>query len=174
MGWLTHSRYRELWSSDRLVKEATQNYYVTYSRIPKSTIKEDTQKESIRKWQRQWEETTKGAISKEFFPSVEGRLAVSLNLSPNVTTIVTGLGNIRSYLHWLKVIGSPECPGKCSTQMVDHLIFQCKRLKDERHILKSCALKVGKWPVSKSELTNRNLKQFITYINSMDLEKINL
>ena len=96
---MTHSRYRELWSSDRLVKEATQNYYVTYSRIPKITIKEDTQKESIRKWQRQWEETTKGAISKEFFPSVEGRLAVSLNLSPNITTIMIGLGNIRSYLH---------------------------------------------------------------------------
>jgi hypothetical protein len=30
-----------------------------------------------------------------------------------------------------------------------------------------------KWPVSKSELTNRNLKQFINYTNSMDLEKIN-
>jgi len=27
--------------------------------------------------------------------------------------------------------------------------------------------------MSKSELTNRNLKQFIIYINSMDLEKIN-
>ena len=55
----------------------------------------------------------------------------------------------------------------------DHLIFQCKRLKDEREILKNSALKVGKWPVSKSELTNGNLKQFIRYINSMDLEKIN-
>ena len=30
------------------------------------------------------EETTKGAITKEFFPSVERRLAVNLNLSPNV------------------------------------------------------------------------------------------
>ena len=27
--------------------------------------------------------------------------------------------------------------------------------------------------MSKSELTNGNLKQFITYLNSMDLEKIN-
>ena len=51
-------------------------------------------KESIRKWQRQWEETTKGAITKEFFPSVERRLAVNLNLSPKVTTIMTGHGNI--------------------------------------------------------------------------------
>jgi len=50
-----------------LVKEATQNYYVTYSRITKSAIKKETREESIRKWQSQWEETTKGAITKEFF-----------------------------------------------------------------------------------------------------------
>jgi len=37
-----------------------------------------------------------GAITKEFFPSAERRLAVNLNSSPNVTTIVTGHGNIRS------------------------------------------------------------------------------
>jgi hypothetical protein len=46
---------------------------------------------------RQWEETTKGEIAKEFFPSVERSLAVSLDLSPNVTTVMTGNGNIRFY-----------------------------------------------------------------------------
>jgi len=112
-------------TADRLLKEATQNYHVTYSRIPKSTTKKDTQKESIRKWQSQWEETTKGAITKEFFPSVESRLAVNLNLSPNVTTIMTSHGNIRSYLQRLKIMRSPECPCKHGTQTVDRLIFQC-------------------------------------------------
>jgi len=88
---------------------------------------------------------------------------------------MTGHGNIPSYLHRLKIIGSPECPCREGIQTVGHLIFQCKRLKDEREILKSSVLvlKVGKWPVSKSELTNRNLKQFIRYINSMDLGKMN-
>ena len=57
--------------------------------------------------------------------------------------------------------------------MVDHLIFQCESLVNERATLKSSVLKAGKWPVSKSELTNRNLKQFIRYLNSVDLEKIN-
>jgi hypothetical protein len=112
--------------TDRLAKEATQNYYITYSRIPKSTIKEDTQKESIKKWQSHWEETTKGTITKEFFPSVERRLAVNINLSPNVTTVMTGLGNILSYLHGLKIIGSTECPCKQGIQTVDHQIFSAK------------------------------------------------
>jgi hypothetical protein len=150
-----------------------QNYYVTFRRIPKSGIKKDTRKERIRKWQRQWEETAKWAITKEFIPSVERRVAVNLNLSPKIATIMTGHGNIRAYLHRLKIIGSPECPCKQGIQTVDHLIFQCNRLENEREILKTSVLKVGNWPVSKSKLTNRYLKQFIRYINSMDLEKLN-
>jgi hypothetical protein len=70
-------------------------------------------------------------------------------------------------------VGSLEFPCKHGIQKVDHLIFQCKRLRNGRALLKSSILKVGKWPVSKRELTNRNLKQFIKYINSIDLEKIN-
>jgi hypothetical protein len=70
-------------------------------------------------------------------------------------------------------MGSPYCPRKHGTQTADRLIFQCKRLKNEREILENGVLKVGNWPVRKSELTNRNLKQLIRYINSMDREKIN-
>jgi hypothetical protein len=130
-------------------------------------------KKSIRKWQNQWEETTKGAITKEFFPSVERRLAVNLHLNPNVTTIMSGHGNIGPLLHRLKIIDSPECPCKQNIQTVDRLIFQCKRLKYERGMLKNSVLKAGNWPISKNELINKNLKQSIRYINSMDLEKLN-
>jgi hypothetical protein len=83
----------------------------------------------------------------------------------NVTTIMTGHGNIRSYLHRLKIIASPECPCSHGIQTADHVIFQCKRLRNERAILKSSVLKEGKLPVSKCELTNRTLKQFINFIN---------
>jgi len=38
-------------------------------------------------------------------------------------------------------------------------------------MLKNSVLKAGNSPISKSELVNKNLKQFIRYINSMDLEK---
>ena len=140
---------------------------------PKSAIVKDNQKKSIIKQKKQWEETTKGAITKEFFPSVENRLAVNLKLSPKATTIKTGHGNIRSHLHRLKITGSPESPCKQGTQTVDHLILQCKRLKNEREILENSALKAGNWPGSKSELTNKKLKQLISYINSTDLEKPN-
>jgi len=139
----------------------------------KSAIKKETREESIRKWQNQWEETTRGAIIKEFFPSVDRRLAVNLQLNPNVTTIMSVHGNIRSYLHQLKIIDSPECPCKKDIQTIDHLIFQFEKLKYEIGMLKNSVLKAGNWPISKSELVNKNLKQFIRYINSVDLEKLN-
>jgi hypothetical protein len=55
-------------------------------------------------------------------------------------------------------------------QTVDYLIYQCEKLKYERGILKNSVLKAGNWPIIKSELVNKNLKQLIRYINSMDVE----
>jgi L-cysteine desulfidase len=66
------------------------------------------------------------------------------------------------------------CSCKSGSQTVDHLIFECKRLQKERGILQNSVIKDGKWPVRKSELSHRYLKQFIRYINEMDFEKINL
>jgi hypothetical protein len=65
-----------------------------------------------------------------------------------------GHGTIRSYLHRLKIIDSPECPCKQDIRTIDHLIFQCERLKYERGMLKNSVLKAGHWPISKSELIN--------------------
>jgi hypothetical protein len=160
-------------TADRLPKEATQNHYVTYSRIPKNTIIKETREESIKKWQNQWKETTKETVTKEFFLSVERRLAVNLQLNPNVTTIRSEHGNIRSHLHRLKIIDSPECPCKKDIQTINHLIYQCEKLKCERGILKNSVFKTGNWPISESKLVNKNLKQIICYINSMELEKLN-
>jgi hypothetical protein len=58
-------------------------------------------------------------------------------------------------------------------QTIDHLLFQCEKLKYERGILKNNVLRAGNWPISKSELVNKNMKQLIRYINSVDLEKLN-
>jgi hypothetical protein len=62
---------------------------------------------------------------------------------------------------------------KKDIQTIDHLIFQCEKLKYERGKLKNSVLKAGNWPISKSELVNKNREQLIRYINSMDLEKLN-
>jgi hypothetical protein len=73
---------------------------------------------------------------------------VNLQLSPNVTTIMSGNGNVRSYLHRLKIIESRESPLKKysilltliknhrqsrvsikkDVQTIDNLIYQCENL----------------------------------------------
>jgi hypothetical protein len=136
--------------ADRPAKEATQNHYVTYSRIPKSAIKKETQEENIKNGRVNGGNKNKGAITKEFFPSVERRLAVNLNLNPNLTTIMSGHGNIRSYLHQLKIIDSSKCACKQTIQTVDHLIFQCERLKYERGMLTNNVRKAGNWQLVKA------------------------
>ena len=71
---------------------------------------------------------------------INWRLTVNLQLNPNVKTIMSGHGNIRSYLHRLKIMDSPECPCKKDVQTIDHLIFQCEKLKYERGILQNSVL----------------------------------
>jgi hypothetical protein len=45
---------------------------------------------SMENWQREWETTNKGGITKEYFPKVAERLHTKINLTQNFTTIVTG------------------------------------------------------------------------------------
>ena len=46
----------------------------------------------------------KGEIIKEYFPVVADRLSMNINITTNLTTIITGHGNIRPYLHRFKIM----------------------------------------------------------------------
>ena len=61
--------------ADTLAKNAAKNEPLTeeYNRIPKSVVTRELEEESVRKWQRNWTQTTKGSTTKEYFPNVEER-----------------------------------------------------------------------------------------------------
>jgi len=90
------SSHRDIWKRNCRLTCGVGNSKLLHNiqQDTKNTIKKLYLGRNIRKWQSQWEETTKGVITKEFFPSIERRLAVNLYLSPNVTTIMTGHRNI--------------------------------------------------------------------------------
>jgi len=50
--------------------------------------------------------------------------------------MVTGHGNIKSYLHKYKILESPMSSCKNGEQTVDHILFDCILLKQERDSLK--------------------------------------
>jgi hypothetical protein len=64
----------------------------------------DLNDHSVNKWQSEWDNTTKGAIKKSFFPKIVDRLKMKIKVTPNLTTMITGHGNIKSYLHKYEIL----------------------------------------------------------------------
>jgi len=108
--------------------------------------------QSIEKWQTQWEQTTKGSITKQFFPNIKERLQKRIKLTLNFTAIVTAHGKTKPYLHKFKIIDSPDCPCETGNQTVDHPIYGCKKLQKEREALISYIAKQDAWPKEKVNL----------------------
>jgi hypothetical protein len=108
---------------------------------------------SVEKWQREWDQTTKGRITKEYFPVVADRLNMKINITHNFTSMVTVWhgnirsywhGNIRSYWHRFKIIATPTCPCGTKGQTIDHLLYECELLNKERDSLISTVLQTDR------------------------------
>jgi hypothetical protein len=128
---------------------------------------------SLKQWQRQWDRTPKALTTKEFFPNIKDILNAKIILTPNLTAFVTSHGKIKSCLHRFKIIESPDCPfGGGGIQTVDHLIFDCSILQDEREHLIGKISRHDNWPVIKSQLGNKYIKHFIQFTNSIDFMKL--
>ena len=75
--------------ADQTAKEAATNSDMDYyRRIPKSTVRRELSDNSVIKWQGEWNNTTKGAITKSFFPKIADRLKLKINVTPNFTTMI--------------------------------------------------------------------------------------
>ena len=122
---------------DTSANEATQNCHVTCCRTPKSAIVKDTRKDSTRKWQNQREETTKRAITKDSPPNRRKQTGSESKLKPKCNNNYDRPWKYSILIAAIKIIGSEKCPCKYDTQTVENLIFQCRKLKNERIILKN-------------------------------------
>jgi hypothetical protein len=90
--------------ADTLAKSAATNTNIpeTYNKIPKSVVMKGLEEESAKKWQRNWMQTTKGRTMKEYFPDVTERLKMKIQLTQNLTAIISGHGKTRDCLQDLK------------------------------------------------------------------------
>jgi IS1 family transposase len=129
--------------ADTLAKEAAKNADITecYKKVPKSVVISELGERSVEKWQREWDQITKGEITKEYFPVVADTLNMKINITHNFTSMVTGHCNIRSYLHRFKITVTPTCPCGTKHQKIDHLLFKRKLLNKERDNLISTVVK---------------------------------
>jgi len=143
-----------------------------YNKIRKSEIEGQEAEKTIAKWQLQWDATAKGLVTKEYFPNIKERLKMNLRLSPNLTAMLTAHGKNKAYLHRFKIIQSPECNCEHGDQTTDHLIYDCEILNKEREKLIAYTSREQDWPVRKCELVGKYLKQFTTFANSINYEKL--
>ena len=97
------------------------------------------------------------------------RMKLTINATPNFTAIVTGHGNIKSYLHKYRTIQSPICSCKQGEKSVHHILFECKHHEHDRDKLKAAALRSGSWPVSKDKLGIKYYKNFKEFTDNIQL-----
>jgi hypothetical protein len=158
--------------ADKLATEATRNNDVCYNKIPKGEIEHHERKKSIENWQQQWNNSTKGLVTNEFFPNIKDRLKMKMHVTPSFTAMVTAHGKTRSYLYCFELTVSSECPCSNSNQTVEHLIYACRKLNNAGQKLIAHISKKDNWPIGKSELVNRYLTWVIQFTNSIDNEKL--
>jgi len=148
--------------ADRLAKEvATEDKGVlVYDKIPKQTLITEGKEKEITKWQEQWTSSTKGAVSKLFFPHIKERMETTLSISAEFTAMVTGHRLTRSYLHRFKIIPNSTCPcGLNEEQTTKHIILSCTQLENERKIVRSAMVRAGDtWPPLFEQLTKKHIR----------------
>ena len=164
--WIkAHAGHQRNELADQLAKETAINGDLDdcYKGIAKSTVISELSDLSVTKWQSEWNHTTKGAITKSFFPRIADRLKM------NFTTMVKGHGNIKSYLHKYKISDSPMCSCKSGEQTADRILCHCKLLEQERDSIKGAALRTENCPVSKNKLGNKFNKNFKKFTKNVRL-----
>jgi len=76
--------------ADRLAKRAATEDIgeIVYDRIPRETIITEGKENGLTKWQEQWRSSTKGAVSKLFFPYIKERMKTMVPISAEFTAMV--------------------------------------------------------------------------------------
>jgi hypothetical protein len=145
---------------------------ISYNRISKGKLKSEVQEETKQKWKKEWNECAKATITKQFFPNVQDRLKMKINVSSKFATMVTGHGETREYVRRLKIMKHAACPCNNGEQTIDHLPYQCTLLHTPRELLRNKVLKTGNWSAIKHELKTKHLKASLTYTNSIYFEQL--
>jgi hypothetical protein len=116
---------------------------------------------------------------KKYFPVVADRLSININITQNLKTVVTSHGNIRSYLHRFKIIYTPNCACSSSDQIIDHMLYKCALINQERDSLISTVIKTDVWPIGKKNLIRKHYQifvkfyqPFVKFINKISFDKL--
>lgn len=94
-------------------------------------------------WKKEWAETTKGAITRTFFPTpADASILKGSYISHQITQLLTGHCQLNYHFFKIKKISSPVCSCGLEDETVEHFIYTCHRFSSQRQSLKEACLKL--------------------------------
>ncbi|XP_073979942.1 uncharacterized protein [Rhodnius prolixus] len=88
-------------TADLMAKAASKDSDLTiaYNKFPKTALKQWAYQRSVEAWEQFWNESTTGALTRDFIPSVRARLRMDhFAISYGLTQVLTGHGKMAHYL----------------------------------------------------------------------------
>jgi hypothetical protein len=82
--------------------------------------------------------------------------------------MVTGHGNIKSYLYRFKIIEAPNCPCGNDNQTTEYVLLECALLNEDREHLIAAVAKEDNWPINKDKLIKKHYKVFAKFTKQVD------
>ena len=104
---------------------------------PFTLAKKRVVEEFQEKWNQRWQQSTKGRVTTEFFPTVNSRMAIKdMAQCFAATQFMTGHGKFGDYLQRRSIRETSSC--RCGViQCPPHLLFECDLLEQERRSTKT-------------------------------------
>ncbi|XP_023211396.1 uncharacterized protein LOC111614246 [Centruroides sculpturatus] len=145
-----HSGIKGNEQADLLARKAITNLKdSTYDKIPLSWVRKNLHTYFIGRWQFQWNNSNTGRTVHRFLPSITDRKKYH-HFIPNyeLTQLITGHGNLRSYLARFLNKGDGLCPCPlASWEDSEHILCYCQLYNKERKTIISAALEENiAWP----------------------------
>ena len=138
------------------------------SKSGKERLKTDLKKKATEKWQEMWEEEPADHITRQFIPDLRVRLEEGLAVSTHVTQLLTGHGDMESYLLRRRKRTEAVCM-KCEAEDspvedVLHVLWDCQNLDrvQARDELKS-QLNPESWPCPLPVLLEQGGRPFAVF-----------
>jgi hypothetical protein len=100
-------------------------------------------------------------------------MKIKISTNQSLTTMMTGHGNIKAYLHRFKLIDSATCPCRDNNdQTIDHILYECEILKTQTDSLRLTVSKTDSWPANKCTLISRYYSEFKKFINQISFDEL--
>lgn len=130
----------DLMVEERLLRRADKEEGID----PKES-KRRRREETLEKWQRLWETSTKGRETFEYVPDVRIRKRVKWETDHYTTQFVSGHGNFKAKLRGFNLVPSDRCDHCGEEETATHVLMECEFYEEERTELREYLQREKRW-----------------------------